>query len=65
MILNEIIRIFVEQKSRFLSVEVESDLDSHDQLPELRAAMERAESALNDFRLKQGLWICRWRHKPS
>ncbi len=54
-ILNEIIRIFVEQKSRFLSVEAERTLDFlHDQLPELRAAMERAESSLNDFRLKQG-----------
>ncbi|QYZ67257.1 MAG: polysaccharide biosynthesis tyrosine autokinase [Gammaproteobacteria bacterium (ex Lamellibrachia satsuma)] len=55
VILNEIIRIFVEQKSRFLSVEAERTLDFlKDQLPELRAAMERAESALNDFRLKQG-----------
>ncbi|MBL3617905.1 MAG: hypothetical protein JMN26_09250 [gamma proteobacterium endosymbiont of Lamellibrachia anaximandri] len=55
VILNEIIRIFVEQKSRFLSVEAERTLDFlQDQLPELRAAMERAESALNDFRLKQG-----------
>ncbi|MBL3600074.1 MAG: polysaccharide biosynthesis tyrosine autokinase [gamma proteobacterium endosymbiont of Lamellibrachia anaximandri] len=54
-ILNEIIRIFVEQKSRFLSVEAEKTLDFlQEQLPELRAAMERAESALNDFRLKQG-----------
>lgn len=53
--LNEIVIIYVEQNTRFRSVEAQRALEFLEgQLPGLRAKVEMAEKSLNDFRLAQG-----------
>lgn len=54
-ILNELVRIYIEQNTTFRSVEAQRAQEFLEgQLPMLRLKVEESEKALNDFRFKQG-----------